>query len=420
MSSLMSTLKQLKNSTLQKYKIRRISEQYSDMMEPVVTASRTQAPRLNIVLPSIASQHTFGGVATALRFFHALAPAFASARIIAMYDTPAAFEPQLWTGWTRADDAEGKSIALLHGNHQPTIAVSEQDVFIATEYRTAYLCRQILKERADAGLRQKPLIYFIQDFEPLFFPWSSRYLLADSTYRSAQPTVAVFNTRLLADYFANEGYQFASNYAFEPKINAKIATWLPPAASTVSKRKKILIYGRPGTHRNAFEILVLALKLWAARYPDSAQWEIESLGEHHEPIPLPNQRAIVSRGKLSLEQYAGTLREAALGVSLMVSPHPSYPPLEMAAFGLGVLTNHFRNKNLSTLHESINSLEAATPQHVAAALQEMCEAFSQDQTRFQRGKFIDYDFLEPGDEFPFVQQLLADVGADTGKPLHQD
>lgn len=37
------------------------------------------------------------------------------------------------------------------------------------------------------------------------------------------------------------------------------------------------------------------------------------------------------------------------GISLMSSPHPSYPPLEMSVFGIKVITNNYSNKDLSSL-----------------------------------------------------------------------
>ena len=54
-------------------------------------------------------------------------------------------------------------------------------------------------------------------------------------------------------------------------------------------------------------------------------------------------------GKLDLDAYGSLLRESAVGLSLMVSPHPSYPPLDMAHLGLRVVTNGFGPKDLSSV-----------------------------------------------------------------------
>lgn len=56
----------------------------------------------------------------------------------------------------------------------------------------------------------------------------------------------------------------------------------------------------------------------------------------------------------------------------MISPHPSYPPLEMAAYGLEVVTNSFNNKDLSLLTGNITSINILTPENVAQALEQVC------------------------------------------------
>jgi hypothetical protein len=52
----------------------------------------------------------------------------------------------------------------------------------------------------------------------------------------------------------------------------------------------------------------------------------------------------------------------------MLSPHPSYPPLEMAAFGVRVVTNTYANKDLSHLSPFIESLPIVTPESIGTSL----------------------------------------------------
>ena len=72
----------------------------------------------------------------------------------------------------------------------------------------------------------------------------------------------------------------------------------------VDKKKQILVYGRPGTERNAFNLVVAALKKWVMMQPDIEEWEILSAGEMHRSIPLGNGKELVSVGKLTIEEYA--------------------------------------------------------------------------------------------------------------------
>jgi hypothetical protein len=73
-------------------------------------------------------------------------------------------------------------------------------------------------------------------------------------------------------------------------------------------------------------------------------------------------------GMLSICEYLEVLRTAMIGLSLMLSPHPSYPPLEMAAFGLKVVTNRFGPKDLSVYGSAIEAVDALTPEQLAAAI----------------------------------------------------
>jgi hypothetical protein len=70
---------------------------------------------------------------------------------------------------------------------------------------------------------------------------------------------------------------------------------------------------------------------------------------------------------LSWDEYLALLSTSHLGVSLMTSPHPSYPPLEMAMSGMVVVTNRWGPKDLSVLSERFVSCEPDAD-GVAAAL----------------------------------------------------
>ena len=107
-----------------------------------------------------------------------------------------------------------------------------------------------------------------------------------------------------------------------------------------------MIYGRPSVDRNCFPLIIEALREWVLLQPLPGDWQLTSVGEKHPAVDLGNGMILKSLGKLPLAEYAELLSESAIGVSFMVSPHPSYPPLEMAHSGLLTLTNSYANKNL--------------------------------------------------------------------------
>jgi hypothetical protein len=73
---------------------------------------------------------------------------------------------------------------------------------------------------------------------------------------------------------------------------------------------------------------------------------------------------------MTYPDYAAYLGESDLLLSLMLSPHTSYPPLEMAAAGGLVVTNTFRTKTAEALAAISPAIRAvpADREHLASAI----------------------------------------------------
>ena len=78
---------------------------------------------------------------------------------------------------------------------------------------------------------------------------------------------------------------------------------------------------------------------------------------------------------MSLKEYAEYMFTAYAGISLMISPHPSYPPLEMSTFGVRTITNKFENKDLSSFNSNIISLDCCLPETIANTLIDICNEY---------------------------------------------
>ena len=181
---------------------------------------------------------------------------------------------------------------------------------------------------------------------------------------------------LLKEFFDENHYHFAHSFAFDPVLNDGLRKALEKMPDEVEKKKQILVYGRPGTERNAFNLVVAALKKWVMMQPDIGEWEILSAGEMHRSVPLGNGKELVSVGKLTIEEYAQTLKESYAGISLMCSPHPSYPPLEMSVFDVKTITNTYANKDLKDFNENMVSLDNISPMNIAVHLTDICKAYT--------------------------------------------
>lgn len=335
--------------------------------------------RLNIIVPSLNKEHVFGGIATALNFYKALGESLGcDVRAIitdSNYDANNAVAMEGFVVCKSDEDSNAtKQIVPFGDRYNKTIPVRANDIFMATGWWTAYTIADVVRWQNKKYQLDNPLIYFIQDYEPGFYPWSSRYLMADSTYKLDIKTIAIFNSNELKDHFDRNGYSFYQEYCFKPSLNEELASYLQQLKGKVERKKQILIYGRPSTQRNAFELLLASLKEWSMLQPDASEWEVISLGEQFADIPLANGVVVRPLGKVSLEEYATKMLETKVGISLMVSPHPSYPPLEMSTFGIKTITNCYGYKDLSTFNENIISLKDCSQSAIARKLVELCSS----------------------------------------------
>ena len=322
--------------------------------------------RINLLVPSINKQDVFGGIATALKFFFEFINSSSYyARIIvtdAAVDLNNIVEISNFNLISSEENSNIKNQIIDFGDrYNKTIPVDKNDIFIATAWWTAYTIYPIIQWQNKTYNVNNALLYFIQDYEPGFYPWSSRYLLADSTYKLDINTIAIFNSELLMNYFKENKYTFYKELYFNPVLNENLKKFLLKEKNNYKRKKQLLVYGRPSVQRNAFEVIILALKKWVSEQPDIDEWNIISAGEEFSPIELGHNKQLVSLGKLSLEEYAKTMLETMVGVSLMVSPHPSYPPLEMSTFGIKTITNCYSEKDLSSFNSNIISLENCSP-----------------------------------------------------------
>ncbi len=321
-----------------------------------ITPSQVSRGRLNLLIPTVNPFQVFGGVATALSIFSTLGQRLGDtfdARIIvtdASLDEEAlqAYRDYAIHGARTAFDHEPR-IVLDVADRKGTLPLRRGDVFIASAWwnaKHAAECRRL--QRSYFGFAM-PFVYLIQDFEPYFSAWSSQWAAAESTYHETEETIAIINSNELYRYMARR-YTFPTTYVLPYRPNAVIQGALQP----VEKERIILIYGRPSVARNCFEVILDGLLRWQATNPqEAANWQIVSLGEAFPPeFAYPLQNFSV-RGKVSLQEYSALLSRASIGISLMISPHPSYPPLEMAMAGLLTITNRFEEKDLSVYSDAI-------------------------------------------------------------------
>lgn len=370
--------------------------------------------RLNLVVPSINKQHVFGGISTAITLFEKLLetlPDDFHARVII---TDAAIESPIDNFNNYSVSSLGKrndsklQVVVCNDRYGKKLSVVQSDIFLTTAWWTTHITQHIIHTQQKQFNITYPLIYLIQDFEPCFYNWSARYALADATYKSSINTIAIINSKELSTYMQNNNYNFYKKFYFLPQMNTKLKEFWSKE-NTAVKKKQLIVYGRPSVERNLFPILLETLKIWVMKQPDISEWTVLSLGEKHDDIDLGNGTKLISKGKLTLEEYATTLLESSLGLSLMLSPHPSYPPLEMAYFGALTITNAYANKDLSMMHENLISVKICSPEEVASKLLEASFKISKDVNIGNKSQIKDYSYINDDPQFPFLTSILNEL-----------
>ncbi|WP_186766680.1 rhamnosyltransferase WsaF family glycosyltransferase [Puniceibacterium confluentis] len=318
------------------------------------------APALTILVPTLNPTEIFAGIVTALDIGLGLAARGFRVRFVATdlpVSSPAASRGFVLRRLPGLSEAAVARISLHCGVQSPDLPAHRGDVFLATAWWSAHLAERLIRTH---GYEQRRFLYLIQDFEPNFYAWGPEYADAMASYGfDFDP---VFNTTLLRDYFAAQGFGFAraDALAFHPAID--IARYAAGQRPTTTGPRRLALYGRPEVARNMYATAIEALALFLETEGLGPQ-DIApvSVGMSHAPVRLPGGVTLESLGKLPWEEYPGYLLGTDLGLSLMYSPHPSHPPIEMAASGVRVVTNHFGPKDLSRLSPAILSAAPTAP-----------------------------------------------------------
>ncbi|MGP1684928.1 MAG: glycosyltransferase family 4 protein, partial [Giesbergeria sp.] len=230
------------------------------------------------------------------------------------------------------------------------------EFLIATGWQTAYPVRAVL------GDVKK--LYFVQDFEPHFYPTGTESMLAENTYRFGffGITAGAWLARKLKDEYGMLTHPISFGvdhdcYRQRPRRDDKV--------------KRVFFYARPPTPRRAFEFGLLVLDAVSRRLPNTqfilAGWDVSDY-----VIPFPH----LSAGVVSPEELADVFSQcdAALIMSLT---NLSLMPLELMASGCAVVSN--RGECVEwLLNDDVALLTDATLESLTDAL---CHLLQDDQAR---------------------------------------
>ena len=320
--------------------------------------------RVNLLLATIDFKVLFGGYIGMFNFALRLSRAGHAVRIILLDETEVRLDDwrariARYPGIERLfDEVE---VSYRYDRSLP-LDVSPEDGFVATSGWSAHVAHRAVRE-----LGRKRFLFLIQEYEPFFGPMNTNTALLRQAYDL--PQFGLFSTEILRDYFRRERiglFETPEGDEQSAVFSNAIQRFLPTRSDLERRSRRILFYARPEDHaaRNLFEMGIAALcRLFADPEIVRAGWTAHGIGTigSADRLELAPGIFLGMTPKTSLAGYTAMLPGFDVGLSLMLTPHPSLVPLEMAAAGLVTVTNSFANKTAEILRDISPNLIGAPP-----------------------------------------------------------
>ena len=191
------------------------------------------------------------------------------------------------------------------------------DGIVATSWQSAYVAR-----RFDNCLEK---FYFVQDYEPWFYPRGSVYFLSENTYKFGYKgiTAGLFLAEKLKNDFGMDTVGF--RFSYDRQIYR--------AHAKTDDVKRIFFYARPYTARREFEIGVFALELLAKRMPDI---EVVMAGQSVSDYEFPF--SVTDKGVMAPADMSRLYGDCDICLVLSAT-NLSLVPLEVMASGSVVVSD---------------------------------------------------------------------------------
>lgn len=226
--------------------------------------------------------------------------------------------------------------------------------------------------------------YFVQDFEPSFYPLGSEAILAENTYRFGFHAITAGGW--LAHKLSTEYGMPADPFDFAvDKTHYRI--------TNDGRRNEIFFYARPVTPRRAFEFGLLALNDFARMRSDItinlAGWDVSNW-----KIPFAHRNL----ASLQLSQLNEVYNRCAAGLVMSLS-NMSLLPLELMSSGVTPVVNDGPNNRMVSDNRFIEYVPAS-PVAIARKLVEVVDRpDSIERSRAMSDSVKDVDWADSGRAF---------------------
>ena len=259
-------------------------------------------------------------------------------------------------------------------DHLAKVGIGQDDIIITTSWWTT--------ESVKNALGTRNLFYLLQEDERMFYPLGDEHLRCSELLADPSITVMV-NSRLLFEHLSQSGLSDLASRGvwFEPAFPHALKT-LPEGGA--KEKGDFFFYARPGHARNLFcrgiDVVQTAIDRGVLK-PDA--WNLHFVGVSMPNLSLGEGVSVKTYSTLGWAGYLALMKRMDLGLSLMYTPHPSYPPLDLAASGAVAVTNRCGLKQ-SLDHYSRNIICADVD--VESLLKGLAEGVELSQNRSRRAQ----------------------------------
>ena len=268
------------------------------------------------------------------------------------------------TKYTSAEDA-GNDIRTHFYPIKAKVSIGQESlepaaITVATSWITAYVVRNF-----QSTLHK---CYFVQDYEPYFYPQGSQYAFAEATYKLGFHGITAGDW--LSKKLTNEhgmktlgmGFSYDRGlYQPHPKKNEFLG-------KDLTTSKKVFFYARPATARRGFELGLLVLNLVAKKMPDVT---FVLAGGDLSAYNIPFKH--FSPGNVAVKNLPELYSQCDVALVLSLTDL-SLLPLELMASGCPVVSN--RGENVEWL---LNDKNAILTDTTVEALSEGILSLLQDE-----------------------------------------
>jgi O-antigen biosynthesis protein len=252
----------------------------------------------------------------------------------------------------------------------------DTDALFATGWETAYPAF-----RDPSPARR---FYFVQDYEPAFYPVGSEHVLAENTYRFGFHGITA--GRWLSDKLAAEYGMRTSPFGFAADLRHYSFTRTRPA-------EDLFFYARPVTTRRGFELGVMALQQVARAHPERT---IHLAGWDTSDYDLPFR--YVDHGTMRITELNDVYNRCAVALVLSLT-NLSLLPLELLASGVIPVLNRGPNNDKVVQNPFIRYADPSPHALADALIEEMLRPDQHEHARRAAASVADMSWDEPGQEF---------------------